>query len=152
VRGRFWRAVDARFRARAIEGSVSAGRYNAPDVPALYTSASEAGVAAAMRAHARPGASERVLVEMHVEADGIFDLRDDAALRALGVDPGAAAAPWQDVAAAGGRPPSWGVADRIRGHGAAGLIDPSRAAPGLWHLVLWRWNAPGAPRVRLVTV
>ena len=38
--------------------------------------------------------------------------------------------------------------DWIEAQGADGLIDPSRKAPGLWHLVLFRWNVAGAPVVR----
>jgi hypothetical protein len=34
--------------------------------------------------------------------------------------------------------------------GDAGLIDLSRRRPGLWHVILMRWNEPGAPRVRRV--
>jgi hypothetical protein len=30
------------------------------------------------------------------------------------------------------------------------LIDPSRKAPGLWHLVLFSWNQDNAPQVHLV--
>jgi RES domain-containing protein len=29
-------------------------------------------------------------------------------------------------------------------------IDPSRKRPGLWHLTLFAWNAPGAPRATLL--
>ncbi len=30
------------------------------------------------------------------------------------------------------------------------MIDLSRQAPGLWHLVLFRWNRPGGAKVRLI--
>ena len=49
----------------------------------------------------------------------------------------------------GEEPPSWTVSDRARAIGAAGLIDPSRRAPGAWHLVLFRWNEAGAATVAL---
>ena len=60
-----------------------------------------------------------------------------------------ALAPWQAIADAGGTPPSWVVRDRLIEIGANGLIDPSRKSPGLWHLVLFRWNVDGAPTVRV---
>jgi hypothetical protein len=85
-------------------------------------------------------------VALDVEASGIFDLRDAAACRAPGIRFEDAAAPWQEVATAGGVPPSWRVADRLRAAGACGLIDPSRAAPGIWHRAHWRCNEAAAPR------
>lgn len=84
-----------------------------------------------------------------MEASGIVDLRDAAALQAAGVELADAIAPWQEIVAAGGTPPSWTVRDRLLAAGANGLIDPSRKSPGLWHLVLFRWNETDAPIVRL---
>lgn len=89
------------------------------------------------------------IVEIDVEASGIVDLRDAKALEVAGIDLADAIAPWQDIAAAGGTPKAWTVRDRLCEAGANGLIDPSRKRPGLWHLVLFRWNEPGAPVVRL---
>ncbi len=113
-------------------------------------SATEAGVAAAMQAHSGPDTPERALAVLQVEAADILDLRNEAACHALGVDLADALAPWQEVVKAGGEPRSWQVADHLRALGANGLIDPSRTAPGLWHLVLFEWNLPGRPVVRLV--
>lgn len=149
VRGTFHRAVDPRFRERAIAGSRAAGRYSRAHEPTLYLSSSRDGVAAAMLAHRDARAEELEVVEVDVEASGIVDLRDADALAAAGIDVADAAAPWQDVAAAGGTPRSWTVRDRLLELGANGVIDPSRQRPGLWHLVLFRWNEAGAPTVRL---
>ncbi|MBO1768807.1 RES domain-containing protein [Agrococcus sp. TF02-5] len=102
-----------------------------------------------MLAHRDARAEELEVVEVDVEASGIVDLRDADALAAAGIDVADAAAPWQDVAAAGGTPRSWTVRDRLLELGANGVIDPSRQRPGLWHLVLFRWNEAGAPTVRL---
>jgi len=87
---------------------------------------------------------------MAVEASAIFDLRDDRACEQIGIRRSDALAPWQELVANGGVPASWGVRERLEGAGANGLIDPSRAASGLWHLVLFRWNIPGAPIVEIV--
>ena len=48
---------------------------------------------------------------------------------------------------AGEVPSSWAVRRRLEEAGAHGLIEPSRTAPGLWHLTLFCWNEDGAPRV-----
>lgn len=149
TKGTFYRAIDPRYRELAIAGSRAAGRYSRPDEPTLYLSSSLDGVEAAMIAHRDARSAALEIVEVDVEATGIVDLRDAEALDALGIDLADAAAPWQDIAAAGGTPRSWAVRDRLLEAGANGVIDPSRKRPGLWHLVLFRWNEAGAPIVRL---
>ncbi|WAC66927.1 RES domain-containing protein [Agrococcus sp. SL85] len=149
LRGTFYRAIDPAFRSSAVAGSRAAGRYSRAHEPTLYLSATREGVAAAMVAHRSARASALEVAEVDVEAWGIVDLRDPRAAEAAGVDLANAAAPWQGVAAAGGAPTSWAVRDRLLRLGANGLIDPSRQRPGLWHLVLFRWNEEGAPAVRL---
>lgn len=147
VRGTFFRAVDPAFRLRALEGSRSAGRFSQPAAPTLYLSSSPEGVAAALLAHTDPESPPREVLAFDVAASRIADLRDGAAMAALGVDVEAAAAPWQDDVAAGQAPASWSVRERLVELGAHGLIDPSRKRPGLWHLTLFTWNAPGSPSV-----
>ena len=148
--GVFYRAVEARHRAFALEGSRGPGRYSSPAESALYLSASPEGVEAAMTTHRQDGQQARTLLSFEVRADRIFDLRNHHRCSAVGIDPAAAAASWREAVARGGEPPSWSVARRLKELGADGLIDPSRQAPGLWHLVLFRWNRPGAPQVTLI--
>lgn len=150
VRGTFFRAVDAAHRDRALRGSRAAGRYSRPHEPTLYLSSSVEGVAAAMVAHRDARAAQLEIVEVDVVAAGIVDLRDPDALERLDVSMVDAVAPWQDVVASGGEPPSWRVRDALVAAGATGLIDPSRQRPGLWHLVLFRWNELGGATVRVV--
>jgi len=88
-----------------------------------------------------------MLLAFDVCADRIFDLRVPQALAGSGLNIADAMADWQLVAAAGETPPSWAIRNWIEKAGASGLIDPSRHAPGLWHLVLFRWNVMGAPIV-----
>jgi len=147
IRGTFFRAVDPRFREFAIAGSRSVGRYSRADEPTLYLSASVEGVEAAMVAHRDVRAETLEIVAIDVDAARIVDLRDPGTLDSIGIDLQDAVAPWQDIAAAGGTPGSWQVRDRLLEIGADGLIDPSRKSPGLWHLVLFRWNEDDAPTV-----
>lgn len=149
IRGTFYRAIDPNFREFAIAGSRSVGRYSRAHEPTLYLSSSVDGVEAAMIAHKDARSVKLEIVEIDVEASGIVDLRDANTLEAAGIDLADAVAPWQDIAAAGGTPSSWAVRDRLLEVGANGLIDPSRKSPGLWHLVLFRWNQADAPTVRL---
>lgn len=148
ITGTFYRAVDPAYRDQALDGSRSAGRYNAPDQPTLYLSCSREGVEAAMIAHRANRAAGLELVGVNVEAENIFDLRDEAARREAGVSFEEALAPWQEIVAEGGEPSSWRVRRRLEELGAHGLLDPSRKAPGLWHLVLFSWNTVHAPSVR----
>lgn len=149
VRGTFYRAIDPNFREFAIAGSRSAGRYSRAHEPTLYLSSSVDGVEAAMVAHKDARSAALEIIEIEVEAFGIVDLRDANAVEAARIDIAHAVAPWQDIAAAGGTPSSWTVRDRLLDAGANGLIDPSRKSPGLWHLVLFRWNEADAPTVQL---
>lgn len=149
IRGTFYRAIDPNFREFAITGSRSAGRYSRAHEPTLYLSSSIDGVEAAMIAHKDSRTAALEIVEVDVEAPGIVDLRDAKALETAGIDVADALAPWQTIASAGGTPTSWTVRDRLLQVGANGLIDPSRKRPGLWHLVLFRWNVSDAPTVRL---
>ncbi|MBT1618145.1 RES domain-containing protein [Curtobacterium flaccumfaciens pv. poinsettiae] len=139
--------MDPRFREFAIAGSRSVGRYSRADEPTLYLSASVGGVEAAMVAHRDVRAETLEIVAIDVDAARIVDLRDPGTLDSIGIDLQDAVAPWQDIAAAGGTPGSWQVRDRLLEIGADGLIDPSRKSPGLWHLVLFRWNEDDAPAV-----
>lgn len=89
------------------------------------------------------------VIPISVSSDNIFDLRDEQACLAAGIDINDATADWQEVVAGGGKPSSWAVRERIIELGGVGLIDPSRKAPGLWHLVLFDWNQNDTARVSI---
>lgn len=144
VWGQFYRAVGEDHIGDALSGSIAAGRYSRPGQPTLYLSASPEGVEAAMVAH---GGRSRRIRKFAVQADSIFDLRDAAALDLVTRADGSPFGDWQQLVSAGQEPASWRTRDRVELLGAKGLIDPSRKAPGLWHLVLFEWNVPGAPTV-----
>ncbi|WP_082491216.1 RES family NAD+ phosphorylase [Duganella sp. Leaf126] len=150
VDGIFFRAIDPDYRAHALSGSRNAGRYSRSTQATLYLSSSREGVDAAMQAHKGDRSPTLEIVSVHVVAKRIVDLRNSSALAEIGLSIADAIAPWQELAARGAAPRSWEVRDRLVACGANGLIDPSRKAPGLWHLVLFSWNLDGAPQVHLV--
>lgn len=150
VEGVFYRAVDPTYVGSSLSGSRRPGRYSDADQPTLYLSSSPAGVEAAMKAHAHERAERLQLIQVSVLAPHIFDLRDERLCANAGVSLKDATAPWQDLVAKGKRPSSWDVRDRLIRLGAKGLIDPSRKALGLWHLVLFEWNKDGAPKVQQI--
>lgn len=102
-----------------------------------------------MRAH-RDNRASLEIVKVSVVAEKIFDLRNADALLATGIDINDAIAPWQETEKAGGIPSSWQVRARLESLGMNGLIDPSRKAPGLWHLVLFSWNEDSHTQVRVI--
>ncbi len=102
-----------------------------------------------MQAHRDARASLKI-INVSVVADKIFDLRNADALLAAGIDINDAIAPWQETVKAGGIPSSWQVRARLESLGMNGLIDPSRKAPGLWHLVLFSWNENSHAQVRMI--
>lgn len=90
-----------------------------------------------MKAHAGNRCANLVMIKARVVADKILDLRNADAVSAAGIDLNDAMAPWQEIAESGGVPGSWHVRNRLESLGVKGLIDPSRKAPRLWHLVLF---------------
>ncbi|SJM63240.1 hypothetical protein CZ674_08785 [Agrococcus casei LMG 22410] len=92
----------------------------------------------------------RTVIAVRVENARVFDLRDADSPDHAGSSLDDAASDWQEQLRENTRPRSWAVRDAIEQTGAHGLIDPSRKSPGLWHLVLFRWNTPGAPTVTVV--
>ncbi|MEP3244548.1 MAG: RES family NAD+ phosphorylase [Sneathiella sp.] len=121
-------------------------RFNRPGQDALYLSPNEESARVAIGEYVKAGDPDRVLVTYEVTACELFDLRHP---EAEGIYARASKS-WRPVLAAGEEPASWGAADDIRQQGHAGLIDPSRRRPGLWHITLLRWNEVGAPEVRLL--
>ncbi|PCJ90345.1 MAG: hypothetical protein COA52_10365 [Hyphomicrobiales bacterium] len=150
LKGRFYRSIDANYVAQVLDGSIQPGRYSAQDQKTLYLSPTKQGVEAAMLSHTHAHTPQRTMVELGVVASHIFDLRDTKACRLAGINVDDVSSPWQEAVGRGETPPSWHVANQLRKMGAHGLIDPSRKAPGLWHLVLFEWNVPERPLVTTV--
>ena len=149
VDGIFFRAVDPDYVDAALSGSRSEGRYSPTGVATLYLSSSPEGVAAAMIKHATNRVSNLELLSFEVSARRIADLRDRQAMALIGVDSESAFGDWQHEIRSGITPQSWQVRAQLEDAGAHGLIDPSRKQPGEWHLTLFTWNTPDAPRVRV---
>ncbi|WP_367184148.1 RES family NAD+ phosphorylase [Sphingomonas sp.] len=83
------------------------------------------------------------MCEYDVDCDPIADLRDDAGRAHHGMVMGELDCAWLTALREGRDPPSWLVADRLRGEGSAGILVPSFAPQATAHgfnLVLWRWG------------
>ena len=121
-------------------------RFNRPGEDALYLSREEAGARVALRRYVKPGDPPRVILDFDIAPCALFDLRlpENAGIYEH------ARQPWQEALDVGQTPETWRAADHAKALGHAGLIDPSRGQPGLWHITLFRWNAPNAPTVRQI--
>ncbi|WP_353614481.1 RES domain-containing protein [Mangrovibacter phragmitis] len=140
INGIFYRAIDPAYRNFSLSGSRAPGRYSDSNQPTLYLSSSPEGVEAAMKSHSGSRSANLEIVKVRVITEKIFDLRNAEALLAADIDLNDAIAPWQEIVHEGGIPKSWKLRNRLESLGINGLIDPSRKAPGLWHLVLFSWN------------
>ena len=152
VAGRFYRAIRADRVDHVLSPPApdSAGRYHRHGEPALYLTALPEWATIAVSKYIREDGLPRVIVPLDLDGADPLDQRDDAARMAAGIDREASGVDWRKALKAGEEPPSWHAADAARATGAAGIIDVSRHIPGGWHVTLFRWNEPGAPRVKIV--
>jgi RES domain-containing protein len=127
----------------------SAGRYHRHGQPALYMSPSLDWARAAVSGYMREDMKPRFVVPLEVEEAQVFDQRNLNACREFGIDRSLSNMPWRSAIRNGQQPNSWQVSDRVRESNADGLIDVSRHIPKGWHLVLFKWNDLGGPKVRV---
>ena len=118
-------------------------RFNWPGLETLYLSL---GVTTVFR-EVSGGFAHRlapyVLVSYDIDSEDIVDLRTEADRAEAGIAPADLACAWGDDLIAGREPASWGVARRLLGGGAAGILVPSFAGgarPDDHTLVFWRWG------------
>jgi RES domain-containing protein len=119
--------------------AIRGGRWNEPGVEALYMSEQfETAVAEYEQdLGIRPG----TLCAYEVDVAGVVDLVDVAVCRKLAVTAADLRCPWKQITFVDKeRPPSWDIARRLLGLGAAGVRVPSVQPIGGANLVLWRWN------------
>ena len=146
--GRYWRIVSPRWAQAPLGGEGAArhgGRWNRPGDAALYLSAEIETAFAEYQQElgVRPG----TFVAFEVVSAMVADLTESRTLAALDIAPSDLICPWKQIAFVDrGAPPTWLICDRLRGE-VDGLRVPSVQYAGGVNLVLWRWNAAGAPTV-----
>lgn len=119
------------------------GRFNRPGIPALYTALRMETAWLEAQQGFPFKAQPMTMCSYEVRCDGVVDLTINAAIDALGIDPGDLACPWEDMADRGETPPTWQLADRLISGGAAGVIIPSfadHAGVNDRNLVFWKWG------------
>lgn len=125
------------------------GRFHHSNQTALYASATFEGAVVATMTYVRAGDPTRTVFGLEVSGGRLVDLTAPDATTQLGIDVTVANRRWQDDRAAGRAPATWVLSDALRRNGADGMIYASRKRPDLSHLVLFRWNMPGAPQLVL---
>ena len=144
--GTAYRGHDPKWSFRPLSGdgaAIHGGRFNPKGVPALYlaldlvTAVNEANQGFARKI------DPLVLCSYETDCEDIVDLRTEADQAAEGITPPEMACGWLLIAKAGGQPPTWALARRLIGRGAAGALIPSfapGALAGAANLVLWTWT------------
>ena len=151
--GRCFRGHDPAWSFSPLSGDGAAktgGRFNRKGEPTLYLALD---IVTAVN-ECMQGLTQRLqpltICEYDVDCDPIADLSDDAARKALGVQPDDLASAWLTYHRAGKDSPSWLVADKLKTEGYAGMLVRS-FAPGAraddCNLVLWRWGPDLPTRV-----
>lgn len=123
------------------------GRFHHDGQPALYASETREGAVVATLSYARRGDPPRVIYPLMLAARRLIDLRDPREAVHHELDPALASLRWQEDRASGRAPATWALSDAARAAGADGMLYASRKRPDLTHLVLFRWNQPGAASV-----
>lgn len=154
-RGKLYRALNPIYAREPLSGRGAefyGGRFNPKGVPALYASLS---VMTALREANQVGNLQpTTLVSYDAEIDGVFDCREDRALKALGINAAALAdGTWRDEMKASGEARTQAFARRLIAGGYHGMLvrsfAPGAAADDL-NLVLWKWGDAAPARVILI--
>jgi RES domain-containing protein len=154
-RGKLYRALNPVYAREPLSGrgaELYGGRFNPKGVPALYASLS---VMTALREANQVGNLQpTTLVSYDAEIDGIFDCRDEHALKAEGMDDDTLAdGTWRDQMKASGEARTQAFARRLIASGYQGLLVRSfaRGATGDdLNLVLWKWSNAAPARLILI--
>ncbi|MGY2046569.1 RES family NAD+ phosphorylase [Methylobacterium sp. JK268] len=144
-----WAFAPASGEGAALHG----GRFNPKGVAALYT-ARRLETAWLEAQQGFPFKAQPMTVCAYaVDCADLLDLTDPAERDGQGVAAEDLACPWEDLSLRGATPPSWVLAARLIGAGAAGIVVPSfapGAGPDDANVVFWRWGDAHPHRVRVV--
>lgn len=155
-RGVVYRAHNPQWSWAPLSGEGArrhGGRFNRPGVPALYTSLTQLTAIREAQPLGRP-MQPLTLCAYEVDAEPVFDSRDEAERAAFGVNESELRCEtWESEMLEGRVPPSQALADRLIAAGHVGMLVPSFArGAGLndFNLVLWQWGPEPPARVVLI--
>jgi RES domain-containing protein len=154
--GRACRAHNPRWAFAPTSGrgaGIHGGRFNPPGLDALYLSERQetAWLEAQQGLAFKP--QPLTICAYEVDCTGMVDLMDATVLAELGVALDDLGCAWEEILDRGRRPPTWALADVLRGLGRAGVRVPSfapGAGPRDVNLVLWDWSGEPPRLVRVI--
>lgn len=153
--GKLYRALNPIYAREPLSGrgaELYGGRFNAKGVPALYTSLTI--MTALKEANQVGNLQPTTMVSYDADLEQVFDCRDDAAIRAQGIDAAALADPtWRDQMKSAGEARPQTFARQLAADGYCGLIVKSYAPAAIdddLNLVLWTWSNAAPSRLILI--
>lgn len=153
--GKLYRALNPVYAREPLSGrgaELYGGRFNPKGVPALYTSLT---IMTALKEANQVGTLQpTTLVSYDADIDPVFDCRDDAAVRAQGMDAAALSDPtWRDQMRVSGEARTQTFARHLAALGFCGLLVKSFAPAATdddLNLVLWAWGSATPSRLVLI--
>ena len=154
-RGKLYRALNSIYAREPLSGRGAAlhgGRFNPKGMPALYAALS--AMTALREANQAGSLQPTTLISYEADIENVFDSREEAELKALGVTYGTLADPrWRDQMRGNGKAVTQILAETLVAHGFQGMMvrsfAPGASADDL-NLVLWAWGDAPPSRVVLV--
>lgn len=144
--GRAYRAHDPRWSFDPISGkgaAITGGRFNVKGQEALYLSMEPVTALAECTQGFANRMLPLMLCEYDVDCEGVADLTDAGARKAIGVSESDMACGWLSFQRQGKVAPSQAMAQALAAKGMNGALVPS-FVPGIdsgaINLVLWKWS------------
>ena len=135
-------------RCRAKAPPASAGDGIPVGTPALYAACE---LSTAWAEYNQGFVQHPALIAQLELADAkLADLVDPATLARLGVDAGIHKCEWRADLDRGAVPATHKLRETLLAAGFDGVVYPSFMSPGGTCVALWRWNAPGAPSLKVI--
>ena len=144
-----WSYAPGSGQGAALHG----GRFNPKGVAALYTSRRLQTAWLEAQQSFPFKAQPMTLCTYLVDCEDVADLTSEDERARVGVEEAELNCPWEDIAAKGGVPQSWLLAQRLIGSGVSGILVRSFAHGAMSsdvNVVFWRWADKPPHQVRVV--
>lgn len=142
-----WRVLTPRWASRPLSGegaAIHGGRWNRNGTPALYLSEPGmfGGPVSTAWAEFQQGLTPRIgtVAPYELRIERLVDLTVAATRDFLGFSEADMACPWKEVFVAGGDPPTWAMAERLRSLDVQAARVPSVVMHGGVNVVVWEMD------------